>query len=40
MSAILYKAEETFMVILHIYGAKAISYYFMIIKTLNLSNKK
>ena len=31
---------ETIVVIINIYGARAISYYFVIAKTLNLSNLK
>ena len=37
---ILYKMGEKIVVILHIYGARAISYYFLITQTLNLSNEK
>ena len=40
MIYILYKMRENIVVILHIDEAKAILYYFMMTKTLNLSNEK
>ena len=38
MMSILYKMGENIVTFLHIYGARAIYYYFVITKTLNLIN--
>ena len=38
--SILYKNVENIVVSIHIYGARAISYYFVFPKTLNLSHEK